>query len=56
MGTETGPEITSPPERDPNAPQLRRDFFIEMDGPPMWVALIFFGLIVLWLWERVQQG
>jgi hypothetical protein len=41
--------------REPNPAGRSARFHADVSGPPMWVAFIFFGLIVLWLWQRTQQ-
>jgi hypothetical protein len=30
-------------------------FQADVSGPPMWIAVILFALIVLWLWQRTQM-
>jgi hypothetical protein len=41
--------------REPNPADRSARFQTDVSGPPMWVAVIFFALIVLWLWQRTQQ-
>lgn len=42
------------PEPNP-VDRIARFKAADVSGPPMWVAVIFFALIVLWLWQRTQQ-
>jgi hypothetical protein len=58
MGEQRSPDEAELMTEHPPLPRWAdrgASFYANVSGPPVWTAVIFFALIVLWLWERTQQ-